>query len=311
MDCQRCLCTVLATVILLAAGSGNSASAGTVNWSGTFLSTNLTSTSQPLDGSFLFRLGAFDSGFTPSSSNTADWAAHWHTASVGFYNPTTRFFTGTFAVSSNASPFGLSDRGYIWGVNCSNSQGEWVLISSPSWTWPQAGGTGTAVDWSVASATQAIVGQINNPGFLIKTARISAPVPVISKDEWLTASFTAAERANSAISGWNADADGDGLNNTLEYCLGLNPKSASSTWNPTASSIVISEQSYAKLSVTKCSYAGGTLSIESSSNLQNWSSAPSDVVTVANTADLLEARDALPILAGQHRFLRLRATLPP
>jgi|GEM_PF-4439428 len=44
---------------------------------------------------------------------------------------------------------------------------------------------------------------------------------------WLEASFTAQQLADSTVSGWAADPDGDGLANGFEYLLGLDPASHS------------------------------------------------------------------------------------
>ncbi len=45
---------------------------------------------------------------------------------------------------------------------------------------------------------------------------------------WQTANFTAEERGNPLVSGVNADPDGDGLSNALEYAFGTIPKTANS-----------------------------------------------------------------------------------
>jgi hypothetical protein len=46
----------------------------------------------------------------------------------------------------------------------------------------------------------------------------------LTYEQWLVENFTAAERANPAISGPNADPDGDGVPNLMEYTMAGKPK---------------------------------------------------------------------------------------
>ena len=51
-------------------------------------------------------------------------------------------------------------------------------------------------------------------------------------ETWLAANFSAAELSDVSISGWNADADSDGLPTLLEYALGGDPKERDDTIDP-------------------------------------------------------------------------------
>ena len=65
--------------------------------------------------------------------------------------------------------------GYIWGYNRrqGNAEGnaEWVLLRNGNWKIPSGGsGLGFPTEWEVDESTEAVVGQVNGPGYLMKTA---------------------------------------------------------------------------------------------------------------------------------------------
>ena len=55
----------------------------------------------------------------------------------------------------------------------------------------------------------------------------------LSASNWLRGFFTEAELLDSDFSGWAADPDGDGYENTIEYALGGDPKAVSSDFDLT------------------------------------------------------------------------------
>ena len=203
--------------------------AGQVNWSSAFGAVNLTSTGARMDAQMTFELGVFVPGFTPSQANAGQWAANWRRAQLAFYNVELAYFTGVHSVTSNAAPFSSGAKGYIWGHDGYCTDGEWILMSAPSWTWPSQFQLELPVNWTVSSATQFAVGQGNGAGFQMRSAKVSAPLPATTWTEWRARMFNAAQFADSNISGPQADPDLDGVVNLAEFALGGHPLIAGGT----------------------------------------------------------------------------------
>lgn len=135
------------------------------------------STGNPLDETFVFELGSFDNGFSPTVSNTAEWATNWKvfdaaSYSEGTYDPVTGYVTDTADMNpsgfsnspqSSSATFSFAGlQGYLWVKN-SNSpvQGtEWALVRAGSWTFPAADPeccpSALPVKWSVSDLTNEV-----------------------------------------------------------------------------------------------------------------------------------------------------------
>ena len=131
---------------------------------------------------------------------------------------------------------------------------------------------------------------------------------------WKQASFTPAEQADPAISGANADPDGDGLSNLMEYAFGLDPKVA----DPAALPAVSMQNGALTLTYTRLHDAGDlTYAVEASDDLISWSSgtglAPAtqelSVTPLDLTRDSVVVCDNAPINSASRRFLRLKISL--
>ena len=185
------------------------------------------SSGNALTSSFIFMLGAFDEGFTPLASNTADWAAHWHSLSTSAYDESNQLASGEGLFATNDPPFTEANRGYIWGFRADGKATEWILLTHPVWVWPFAGGAGFPPTWATNNAgVQTVVGTVDNTPSApvhLTTAAVSGDNPIITPQAWLAAYFTEAERNNSSISGWMVDTDLDGYVNLMEYALGGTP----------------------------------------------------------------------------------------
>lgn len=121
---------------------------------------------------------------------------------------------------------------------------------------------------------------------------------------WQLAQFSAEEIANPAISGPNADPDGDGLSNLLEYALGLSPRAGST--DPVVVSATDTEWGYTF--TRPADRADLTYTVECSTNLTTWSS-DNVTLTRVSTVDGIETwRATTPRTAGTNCFLRLRVT---
>ena len=145
---------------------------------------------------------------------------------------------------------------------------------------------------------------------VIDLPRAATSTPYTS---WQGSHFTAAELGNSAVSGDNADPDGDGIVNLMEYALGLDPKAAGRAGLPTVSRTIVESSSYLTLTYTKVKADTDlTYLVEVSGDLQTWnggSAYTTDISTVdQGTTQQVTTRDLTPAAAGVRRFMRLRVT---
>ena len=122
-------------------------------------------------------------------------------------------------------------------------------------------------------------------------------------DAWRAGKFTAAEFANTNISGASANPDGDRFPNLLEYAMGLDPKAS----NPANTFSAILSNSLFTLSFPHFKPAtDAPIALEVSSNLVNWSS-----VTTAQSVDmgLTEVLTYQEAAFAPTRFFRLKCSL--
>ena len=121
-------------------------------------------------------------------------------------------------------------------------------------------------------------------------------------DAWRFKNFTASELDAPAVSGENADPDGDGFTNLIEYALALDPKLASS-----APITATATDGYLALTATKNPAATDILwAAELTGDLEKWSPA---VIIPAALGDF-KARDFINTDDATKRFIRLKITRP-
>lgn len=283
--------------------------AGQINWQSGFNQNNVLSNGAPMNSQMVFELGVFAPGFTPTAQNTSQWAANWYRASLAFYNPELRFFTGSFPVTSNALPFAAGTKGYIWGHDGACTGGEWILMSAPGWLWPSQNPFELAVNWTAGSATESVVGQVNGSGFQMKTAAVSGPLPLTAWLDWQSRIFPASQLTIPAVSGPQADPDADGVVNLAEYALGGHPLIAGGTHGRvTPGWITHAGRPRLTMTVTKrCDRVlnwGG----EASLDLDEWPAG--GAVIVSETAEQLVVREDLTNAGSARCFLRPLFSLP-
>jgi autotransporter-associated beta strand protein len=120
-------------------------------------------------------------------------------------------------------------------------------------------------------------------------------------DTWETANFG---NANAGANPPNADPDGDGLSNLMEYALGTHPLTA--TANPLVYDLEpLGDGKHLRLTVPKNTAATNvTYAVETCGALNDWSGVNTTVET--NNATQLTVRDNFTSTTASRRFIRLR-----
>ncbi|MGI9242763.1 MAG: hypothetical protein ACR2RV_18345 [Verrucomicrobiales bacterium] len=226
----------------------------TIGFGSSVGATNITSYGGLVDESFMFQLGTFEGGFIPTAQNTDLWLQSWREASDvegqplqgntapyrtdelgGVFPPGMRVnsFTSSVTLDHNTPPFDLGGQLYIWGYNRRALPGsaEWILISDPSWIWPDGSSNLPAASYSVSRATIAVLGEIQGDGFEMMTAAVTVPGSSAEFYEgWLHANFSAGVLGDPGLElevwGDHADPDEDGLSNLMEYFIAGDPQAA-------------------------------------------------------------------------------------
>lgn len=269
--------------------------AGLVYWGSEGFVQNADSKSRVWTADFTLSLGVFKSGFVPVEANRDQWAANWTELSLAKPCTDEARFAGVVDVSLPL-PSGTGSQVYFWAKNGSDlTKGpEWLLVTKPDWKWPAASGTAApAITWTTGKTTSAIVGEIGTNGFHLTSERL-APVPV-SREQWLARYFPDSLASRSP----DADPDGDGIPNRLEYFLGSDPNNASSRVSPD----IRRATGATTLTLQKNPYALSRVAVETSSNLKSWTA--SDPQVIQDRPDLLEVKFPEQS-AGKSAFFRFK-----
>ncbi len=177
-----------ALIFMLASGVAP-LSARSINWGSNLLSSLYDSKGIALDDAFKFEIGAFQTTFTPDSTNLNLWAANWKVfdhaeapASSG-WNSAFGYVSSsanlTVSGTSSKSPpltawtFSQNEKGYLWTFNTQtyNPSVEWSLITNNAsdgnvandWLFPPPSDqTSFPLDWKVTNANASIFGGLNN-----------------------------------------------------------------------------------------------------------------------------------------------------
>jgi len=254
-------------LLLLLALSGFSLANTSINWASDINAINVNSKGTPFTSEYIFELGTFREGVDVSDVST--WAEHWVSLDRTRYQPDHTFFGKTTVFTENAAPFLSGEQAYIWGYNPSGPESEWILLTDSSWTWPTVRGLALPVQFLVANATDVIIGGINTNDIQMQTAAMPEASPAVSWEEWRALSFTAEELTDPSVSGFEADADGDGKSNALEYFTGASPSDQRSLPN-TLISLEKGVNGNLVVKMNKSSSANLNYELQSSENLSNF-----------------------------------------
>ena len=234
---------------------------------------HVTSDGQALNGRYVFELGVFAGAFVPTRDNVSEWATHWRVADRTYFDVTSSAFTSRYVERDNAAPFVKGARGYIWGYGIETH--EWILMTSPAWTWPVASSTAFPSEWTTLTATSVIVGELTADPIEEPHLRLSdigdQPLPVLTEAAWREREFTMAQEDDASVSDWLADPDGDGLSNLVEYVMGGSPLSYDSYSDVGVS--LSNEGSALAVTLKPLTTRLGTATMQLSDDLVHWADA--------------------------------------
>lgn len=280
-----------------------------VDWGSVAFSNNLSSTGQPWDGTWSAELGSFLPGFTPTAANTNQWGVNWRAASRSAYQTSTRYFAGSYSYTAHTAPFTAGARAYFWIFQPAAPQGQWLLLTTPSWTWPAASPFDPIITtWITTDATEAVIGQVPSAnGNLTSGPVLNSSLPPLPFNAWQALYFTSSELTQAGISGAAADPDQDGSPNLAEYGAGTQPRLASSFPPP----VILYWRGengirYAAAQLSRSSRVTGfTWQSEASNDLSDWN-AP--IVNLTDLPWICTVRRMEPLSNAPQGYFRFRLT---
>ncbi|MFH1500201.1 MAG: LamG-like jellyroll fold domain-containing protein [Verrucomicrobiota bacterium] len=130
---------------------------------------------------------------------------------------------------------------------------------------------------------------------------LSAPL-VDTSGDGIPDTWALAHGLDPAADNRHGDEDGDGMPNLLEFALGLDPAASSADGLPSTNV----EQDHLTLTLARNPAATGLLfSVEVTGNLMDWLAGEEHVTLLADTPELLKARDNTPLSSVGRRFMRV------
>lgn len=161
--------------------------------------------------------------------------------------------------------------------------------------------------WTFDGWSGSLTGNQTSESLLMDSNKVVAARFSLGLDEWKNQMFSAAELADSSVSGAEADADGDGLETWREWLRGSDPKNRDSRGQST----MRREGNWLVMTYTRLENmpSGHAVRASASSDLSNWS-VPIDerVVGSANGVETIEAR--VDVTGMPNVFLRTGDTRP-
>lgn len=277
------------------------ARAETITWFCDPASANFDAAGAPMDGFFQFQLGAFTAGFMPTTSNAAEWAEHWVSASTAVYHETNDLFQGQFTLTGNTAPFVVNGSAWIWGFRNGGSGSDWILFRNPAWRWPAANPLSPPLlQWNARDASVVILGDVESSGtpFLLQTAAVA------TYDQWRASGLE-----GNPLDGAEDDADRDGVANFLEFVFGTSPVDAGSVLRPPVSTVEVSGQRYLQMTVPRVPGRLFSGLVEVSGDLSEWRSGAPFTTVVEESETSMVVRDLAPVgPVHPKRFIRFKAT---
>jgi hypothetical protein len=289
--------TALAGLFLT--GAVTLAEAGPVAWGSRAFLENKDSRENLWGPGFEMTLGVFAAGFTPTAGNVTQWAAHWHQLDKAEFDPEEYRFGGLIDHPEPLPPT-HSTQVHVWVRNHHDAKpgAEWLLLTHPEWQWPgtTAGTVARPVTtWIADEHSVTLLGTVGGDGAVMATAAVGPASGSLAG--WLELWFPDGGPNRLA----DADPDGDGMSNRLEYFLGTDPSRAG---KPVAPAIVTVAGGL-RLSLDRNPAVPSLFAVETSTDLLTWSAAAHSVIE--ERPDFIEIE--VP-KSDDRSFFRIQLSLP-
>ncbi len=145
-----------------------------------------------------------------------------------------------------------------------------------------------------------------------RIVRLEGGGPAGGYDLWVQDHFNSEEQNDPAVSGPEADPDGDGIVNVLEYAFGGDPKVPYSATQPVAEEVSEGADSFLEISFLRLNANDLVYRVEASDELEDWSEiwVSTDHGFQGSGETTVETvRDTEAIAANSSRFLRVRVSM--
>lgn len=301
--CNHAMSIIRSALWMLVLGHHCVLADGSLIWTSTVNSVNLTSTNALMDGGFRFQLGVFQGTFVPTTANRNQWAQNWVAARHVAYLESSQSYSDTFEGFVAAPNFTAGKATYVWGFKGDALSGEWILFRASSWTWPAFNtDPPTQFRWRAREATP-ILGTISSTGdpFLMKSAAVSnATPPTVTWSQWVDTDLSGVPD-----NGPEDDPDDDGVPNLLEFVFGTPPTTANA---PTATPVSL-VGGHLVMTIPRRIDRPAMLVVEVSGDLVNWNSGAAHTEIISSAPNALVVRDLTPYdPENPRRFMRLRVS---
>lgn len=135
--------------------SASNICAQTLNWGSLAGSDFANSSGSELDNTYLFELGAFSAGFSPTEGNVSTWRNNWNVFDRATFSPTNGVFASSVSTGLVMTDTGLSNSPFLTNPNTLSFEGlsayiwvrkgetpeqgsEWFLARADTWVFPTA-----------------------------------------------------------------------------------------------------------------------------------------------------------------------------
>ena len=210
-------------------------------------------------------------------------------------------YSQTLIASGSAPP-------YAWRVS-SGSLPAGLMLS--------AGGVLTGIPGNTGNFSFTVV--VTDSAQVTATNTFALAIRNLSYSAWAVGRFTAAELSDPNVSGWNADPNGDGLPNLLEYALNRDPKATNGNgvFTPTVRHDTFDGNDYLTISYTRRKPPRDvSYHVETSDDLMIWSEGAtytqeSQISDDGNgSTETVTVRALPPANQVSKKFMRLRVSQP-
>ncbi len=124
---------------------------------------------------------------------------------------------------------------------------------------------------------------------------------------WAATNFTLFQRVDLGVVGFDADANGDGVNNLLAYATGISPTAGSGTPTP---ELTFDGTAYALVYQKNTAATDLAFSVQRSSDLTTWTTVSTTDSVLSTNGALQTIKAVVPAVTGTQWYYRLRVTMP-